>query len=133
MKLHHIRRAYVNPDYLPEQERGADGFNLNAESFYLAEFSLAEFVRGKHPAEYRDALIYSVRRLTPREQYAAAIERGEIPNPYAGPEVFAVISYCGRKVFAPFFGTARDALRFVTQKQLEPGGVEAPILDVLEQ
>lgn len=133
MKLHHIRRDYVRPDYLPAQERDAAGFNLNAESVYLVEFSLGEFVKGKHPNEYRDALIYSARRLTPREQYAAALDRGEIPNPYAGPETFAVVAYCGRKVYAPFFGTAREALRFVIQKQLEPGGVEAPILDVLEQ
>ena len=133
MKLHYIRRDYVNPDYLPAQERDAAGYVLNADDVYLAEFSLAEFVKGKHRDEHRDALIMKRRALVPLTDYLDAIKRGERPDAYAGPETFAVVAYCGRKVYAPFFGTAREALRFVIQKQLEPGGVEAPILDVLEQ
>ena len=31
MKLHYIRRDYVNPDYLPAQERDAAGYVLNAD------------------------------------------------------------------------------------------------------
>ena len=126
MKTHTIRRDYVNPEYLPEQERDARGFNLTAETVYLVEFSLAEFVRGKHPAEHRDALIYCRRPLVPFMDLADALARGERPEQYAGPEAFRVVAYCNRATQTPEFPTARAALRFAVQEQLQPGGAENP-------
>lgn len=114
MKTHTIRREYVNPDYLPPMRRDAAGFALDAEQVYYIEFTLAEFLLDnptfRH--EHRDALILGRRPLLPRDEWAKAVNAGERPATYTGPEAFRVVALYGkRKENAAEFDTIAHALR----------------------
>ena len=114
MKTHTIRREYVNPEYLPAPRRDAFGFALDAEQVYLVEFALSEFLLDnptfRH--ERRDALILGRRPLLPRDEWSRAVNAGERPEPYTGPEVFRVVALYGkRKETAREFDTIQRALR----------------------
>lgn len=113
MKTHTIRREYVNPDYLPQTRRDGFGFALDAEQVYLVEFTLGEFLLDK-PAfkrEHRDALILGRRPLLPRDEWSRAVNAGERPATYTGPEVFRVVSLYGKPFETAEFDTIRAALR----------------------